>query len=186
MVLTLSWEQGKICPASVAWWPWPKVTETGTKIFSHTLRLTMCGLKKLASRVFLESWKVLAEGRCMAAAAETDQKQLEQLEHTHTPAPWLPILMIHIRSHVKTRQSYKFLKTTKNLKFEILHETLHATHLLMLLHKMYKYEMNPTRTVGATEQTRDAGQTDGRTDGWTDGHMEWNQYTPQQLRCARV
>ena len=61
-------------------------------------------------------------------------------------------------------------------KFEILQETLHTTHLLKLLDKMYKYEMDPTRTVGATEQTRDAGRTDGRT--------EWNQYTPQQLRCV--
>ena len=30
---------------------------------------------------------------------------------------------------------------------------------------MYKYEMDPTRTVGATERTPDAGRTDGRTDG---------------------
>ena len=30
---------------------------------------------------------------------------------------------------------------------------------------MYKYEMDPTRTVGTTEQTRDAGRMDGRTDG---------------------
>ena len=29
---------------------------------------------------------------------------------------------------------------------------------------MYKYEMDPTRTVGATEQTQDAGM-DGRMDG---------------------
>ena len=69
-------------------------------------------------------------------------------------------------------------------------------HLLKLLDKMYKYEMDPTRTVDATERTRDAGwmdgQTDGRadTDGWTwtdgqsDGRMEWNQYTPQQPSCA--
>ena len=28
---------------------------------------------------------------------------------------------------------------------------------------MYKYEMDTTRTVGATEQTRDAGRTDGET-----------------------
>ena len=49
-------------------------------------------------------------------------------------------------------------------------ETLHATHLMKLLDKMYKYEMDPTRTVGATKRTRDAGQTDGGT--------EWNQYTP--------
>ena len=46
---------------------------------------------------------------------------------------------------------------------------------------MYKYEMDPTRTIGATEWTRDAGQTDGQTDGRTDRRMEWNQYTPQQL-----
>ena len=39
---------------------------------------------------------------------------------------------------------------------------------------MYKYEMDPTKTVGATEQTRDAGQTDGRTDRRTDGWTEWN------------
>ena len=26
--------------------------------------------------------------------------------------------------------------------------------------------------------------TDGRTDGQTDGRTEWNQYTPQQLRCG--
>ena len=35
----------------------------GAKKFSHTHRLTMCGLKKLASAVFPESWKVLAERR---------------------------------------------------------------------------------------------------------------------------
>ena len=51
------------------------------------------------------------------------------------------------------------------LKF--LHERLHATHLLKMLDKIYKYEMDPTRTVGATERTRDVGQTDvGKTDGW--------------------
>ena len=35
----------------------------GAKKISHTRRSTMCGLKKLASGVFLESWKVLAEWR---------------------------------------------------------------------------------------------------------------------------
>ena len=64
----------------------------------------------------------------------------------------------------------------KNSNYEILLETLHTTHLLKLLDKMYKYEMDPTRTVGATERTWDTG----RTDGWT----EWNQYTPQELHCA--
>ena len=59
-VFTLSWGQGKIGPASVTWWPCPKVTEMGTKKFSHTQMFTMCGLKKLASGVLPESWKVLA------------------------------------------------------------------------------------------------------------------------------
>ena len=61
-VLTLSWGQSKFCPASVAQWPWPKVTKMGGKIFSHTHRLTMCGLKKLVQG-FPESWKMLAERR---------------------------------------------------------------------------------------------------------------------------
>ena len=42
----------------------------------------------------------------------------------------------------------------------------------------YKYEINPIKTVGATEWTRDAGRMDWRTDGQTDGQTEWNQYTP--------
>ena len=37
-----------------------------------------------------------------------------------------------------------------------------------MLDKIYKYEMDPTRTVGATERTRDVG----RMDGWTDGRMD--------------
>ena len=65
VVPTLSWDQAKFCPASVAErpWSWRKVTEMGTKNFSHTHRLAMCGLKKLASGVFLERWKVSAERR---------------------------------------------------------------------------------------------------------------------------
>ena len=35
---------------------------------------------------------------------------------------------------------------------------------------MYKYVIDPTRTVGATDQTRDTGRTDGQ--------MECNQYSP--------
>ena len=64
---------------------------------------------------------------------------------------------------------------TKIQIFKILQKTLHATHLLKLFDKMYKYEMDPTRTVGATEWTQDAGRTDGQTDG--------HQHTPQQFRC---
>ena len=68
-------------------------------------------------------------------------------------------------SHQIPSQSYNFLKIAKNSNFEILQETLHVTHLLKLLDKMCKYETDPTRTVGATERTRDAGRMDGRTDG---------------------
>ena len=78
--------------------------------------------------------------------------------------PWLPILVIHMRSQVKRRQSYKFLKIAKNSILDILQVTLHVIHLLNFLDEMYKYEMDPTRTVGTTERTRDAGQMDGETD----------------------
>ena len=44
----------------------------------------------------------------------------------------------------------------------------------MLLDKMYNYEMDPTRTLGATERTRNAGRMDGRTDRRTDGRSETN------------
>ena len=100
-----------------------------------------------------------------------------------------------IPSQKKTKSKLQILKKkVKNLNFEILQETLHVTHLLKLLAKMYKYEMDPTRTIGATEQTWNAGHTDGWTDGqtdglmdrWTNGRTEWNQYTPQQLCCAGV
>ena len=115
---------------------------------------------------------------------------------TRTPAfwdiaPWLPILVIHIRSQVKTRQSqsYKFKQIAKNPNFEILQETLHATHHLQLLDKMSKYEMDPTRTVGSTERTQNAGRTDGRTDGhtdrWTDGQSETN-IPPNNFFVRRV
>ena len=94
-----------------------------------------------------------------------------------TPAaPWLPILVIHIRFQVKKRQSQscKFWKIAKNSNFEILQETLHTPHLLKLPDKICKDQMDPTRNVGATERTRDAGRTDGQTDGRT----EWNQFPP--------
>ena len=79
--------------------------------------------------------------------------------------------MIHIRTQVKTRQSqsYKLKKIAKNVNFDILQETLQATHLLKILDKMHKYEKDPTRTVGSTERTRDAGRMDRQKDGRTDG-----------------
>ena len=113
------------------------------------------------------------------------QTKLEQLKCLHseipTAAQWVPILVIHIRSQVKRResQSYKFLKIAKNSNFEILQEILHVAHFLKLLDKMYKYEMDPTRTVGGH------GVRDGRTDGRTDGQSDTNM-PPTTSLCSGV
>ena len=108
-----------------------------------------------------------------------------QLEHLCSeispPPPRLPILLIHIRSQVKPRQSqsYKFKKIAKNSNFKILQVTLHATHLLKLLRKMYKYEKDPTRTAGARERTQDAGRTDGQMDGRSETNIPPNNFVVQ-------
>ena len=76
-------------------------------------------------------------------------------------------------SQNKTKSKLQILKIAKNSNFEFFQETLHTTHLLKWLDKMYKYEMDPTKTVGTTEWTRDAGRADGRTDGWrADGRTD--------------
>ena len=49
---------------------------------------------------------------------------------------------------------------------------------------MYEYEMNPTRTVGATERTRDAGRTDRWTDGRTNGVKPI--YSPTTSLCGGI
>ena len=104
---------------------------------------------------------------------------LKSTRTTRTPAfwdtPYCPMITHTNDSHQiptqnKTKSKLQNFKNAKNSNLKILQETLHATHLLKLLDNMYKYEMDPTRTVGATERTRDAGRTEGRTDGRT----EWN------------
>ena len=98
-------------------------------------------------------------------------EQLERLRSEDTPAAsWLPIPLSHIGSQVKRRQSqsYKFKKIAKISNFWILKLALHATHLLKLLDKMCKYEMDPMSIVEDTERTRFCPQTDRRTDGQTD------------------
>ena len=51
----------------------------------------------------------------------------------------------------------------------------------MLLDKMYKYEMDLTRTPGATEGTRNAGRTDGRTDGRNETNVPPNNFVVRVL-----
>ena len=91
-----------------------------------------------------------------------------------------------IPSQNKTKSKLPILKKLPKMQILKFCKQIYMPHILKLPDKMYKYEMDPTRTVGATEWIRDAGRTDrrrGRTDRRR-GRTEWNQYT-QQLHCAR-
>ena len=67
-----------------------------------------------------------------------------------------------------------------NSNFWILKQALHATHLLKLLDRMCKYEMDSMSIVENTERTRFCPQTDRRTDGQGDTSIP-----PFQLRWSR-
>ena len=100
--------------------------------------------------------------------------QLEQLERLHSEipptAPWLPILVVHIRSQVKNRQSqsYKFEKNCQKFKLYMRH-TFWSCLIRCINIKWIQLEL---QALQSGHRMRD-GQTNGRT--------EWNQYTPQQL-----
>ena len=83
---------------------------------------------------------------------------------------WLPILFSHIECQVNRRQSqsYKFKELAKITNFLILKQSLHPTHLLKLLERMCKYEIDPTSIVEDRERTRFCPETDGWTDRRTD------------------
>ena len=116
--------------------------------------------------------------------------KLEQLEHLRSKIPPPPHDYPYwwFTSESKSKQTKSKFQILINCQKFIFFcnraKTLHATHLLKLLDKMYKYEMDPTRIVGATERTPDAGRTDGRADGRTDGRTDGvKPIYPQQLRC---
>ena len=92
---------------------------------------------------------------------------------------WLHIPLSHIGSQVNRRQSqsYKFKEFAKISNFWILKRTLHATHLLKLLDKRCKYEMDLMSIVEDTERTRFCPRTDRRT--------RWNQYSPLSTSLKR-
>ena len=129
----------------------------------------------------------------------TKLEQLECLRSEDTPAAsWLPIPLSHIGSQVRRRQSqsYKFKKFAKISNFSILKRALHATHLLRLLDKMCKYEMDPMSIVEDTERTRFCPQTDRRTDGqgntsipfqlwWSGGYKKYHDYTFCRIQISR-
>ena len=88
---------------------------------------------------------------------------------THTiESYWIP-------SQKKTKSKLQILKIRQN--FWILKRALHGTHLLKLLDKMCKYEMDPMSIVEDTERTLFCPQTDRRT--------RWYQYTPLSTSLKR-
>ena len=129
--------------------------------------------------------------RCM------DMPSLEKTRTTRTPAFWgypqppndYPYhwVILDPKSKRRQSQSYKFKKFAKISNFRILKRALHATHLLKLLDKMCKYEMDPMSIVEDTERTRFCPQTDRRTDGRTDRRTDGQGDTsihPFQLRWS--
>ena len=82
------------------------------------------------------------------------------------PHNYLPILVIHIRSQVKTRQSqgYKIKEFAKISNLWIMIIVVYLTQLLKLLDKIRKYKMDPASIVEDTEQTQFCPQTDRQTD----------------------
>ena len=67
-----------------------------------------------------------------------------------TITPWLPILLIHIRSKVKnkTKSRLQIKKKLPNIHIlDFCQKSLHETHLLELFDKMYTYEMDPASII---------------------------------------
>ena len=115
-------------------------------------------------------------------------EQLERLCSEIPPAaPWLPILVIHIRPQVKTRQSqsYKLKKNCQKFKFWNFARNCTCDTLSEVV--WYDVQIwngsnqNCRRYRADTGCRTDAGRMQ---DGRTDGQTKWNQYTPQQLCCA--
>ena len=129
------------------------------------------------------------------SSADNDEN-LVKTRTTKTPAFWgypppphdYPYhwVILDPKSKEDKSQSHKFKKIAKISNFWILKWALHATHLLKLLDKMCKYEMDPMSILEDTERTRFCpqtdrrtdGRTDRRTDGQTDRWTRWYQYTP--------
>ena len=117
--------------------------------------------------------------RHLSCTYQWNRSQLEQLERLRYPLPHPMITHTsdsnQIPSQKKTKSKLQILiAKTSNIK--ILQHILHVTHLLKLFDKVYKYKMDPSRTVGATEWI-------WLQDGWKDRQSETN-IPPQQLHCV--
>ena len=111
--------------------------------------------------------------------------ELEQIERLHSEippaAPWLPTLVIHIRSQDKVKVThFKKLPKIQILKFG---KKLHMRHIFWSYLIRY-IDMKWIRPELYALQSGH-GMPDRRMDGRTNRRTEWNQYTPQQLRCAK-
>ena len=106
-----------------------------------------------------------------------DKPLSEPTRTTRTPAFWgyppppndYPYHWVILDPKSKESQIHKLKKIAKISNCWILQRALHATHLLKLLDKMCKYEMDPMSIVEDTERTRFCPQTVRRTDRRTDG-----------------
>ena len=91
-----------------------------------------------------------------------NQTKLEQLECLRSEDTPCRLMITH------TIESY-WIPSEKKIKiFLIFKQSLHTTHLLKLLDKMCKYEMDPTSIVEDTERKRFCPQMDRRADGQMD------------------
>ena len=119
----------------------------------------------------------------MAWRLPGDKTLPEPTRTTRMPASWdtprRPMLTHTSDSHQipsqNTKSKLQIVKNCQNFKFWNFARNF-AYDTLKLLDQMYKYEMDPTRTVEATKRTRDAGRTrDGRrTNELTDRRSETN------------
>ena len=99
-------------------------------------------------------------------------KELEQLERLHSEnVPPLPhdypyYWFILVSSQNMTKSKLQIWSICPNFKFwNFVKKTLYITHLLKLLDKMCKYEMDPVSIVEDTEWTQFCPQTNRPTDG---------------------
>ena len=154
------------------------------EIMAHSLSTAEWGLRQWERMLHLSLIENGPQINCMYYDL-LPLEQLEQLEHLRSEDTPHRLMITHTISN-----------------FRILKQTSHATHLLKLLDKMCKYEMDPMSIVEDTEWTRFCPQTDGRTSLenlisaamkqaaphtcffflvffiQTDRRTRWNQYTP--------
>ena len=93
----------------------------------------------------------------------------KQLEHTSSEIPLTYPYSWFTSDPMSKQDKVKVTKLKKNyqqFKFWNFARNFICDTPSEVVDKMYKYKMDPTRTVGTTERTQDAGRTDGR--------KEWN------------